>query len=41
MREAAQRLRGGVALPDEVDMAEADVDRLARNTLLAMSCSTP
>ena len=29
MREAAQRLRRGVALPDEVDVAEADVDRLA------------
>ena len=29
MREAAQRLRRGVALPDEIDMAEADVDRLA------------
>src|SRR6478609_6712177 len=29
MRQAAQRLRGGVALPDEIDMAEADVDRLA------------
>src|SRR5690242_16427831 len=29
MREAAQRLRGCIALPDEVDMAEADVDGLA------------
>src|SRR5947199_3895473 len=29
MREAAQRLRRGIALPDEIDMAEADVDRRA------------
>src|SRR4051794_37007798 len=29
MRQAAQRLRGSVALPDEIDMAEADIDRFA------------
>ena len=29
MRQTAQRLRGRIALPDEIDMAEADVDRLA------------
>src|SRR5258708_22222172 len=29
MCEAAQRLRRRIALPDEIDMAEADIDRLA------------
>src|SRR5258708_37056953 len=29
MREAAQRLRRRIALPDEIDVAEADIDRLA------------
>src|SRR5258708_16624898 len=29
MREAAQRLRRRLALPDEIDVAEADIDRLA------------
>src|SRR5665213_3888737 len=33
MCEATQRLRGGIALPDEIDMAEADVDRLALDDL--------
>src|SRR5258705_13180901 len=33
MGEATQRLGRGVALPDEVDMAEADVDRLAPEDL--------
>src|SRR5260370_4610750 len=29
MREAAQRLRRRIALPDEIDVAEADIARLA------------
>src|ERR1700682_951234 len=33
MRKAAQRLGRGIALPDEIDMAEADVDRLAAEDL--------
>src|SRR5581483_9206758 len=33
MREAAQRLCRGIALPDEIDMAKADVDRRAREHL--------
>ena len=30
MAQAAQHLRIGIALPDDVDMAHADIDRLAR-----------
>src|SRR6185295_8271840 len=33
MRQTTQRLRRCVALPDEIDMAEADVDRLALQDL--------
>ena len=33
MGEAAQRLRRGIALPDEIDMAEADIDRRALEDL--------
>jgi hypothetical protein len=33
MRQTTQRLRRCIALPDEIDMAEADVDRLALQDL--------